>query len=239
MANPSDYSYQYNKVVDEGFSINSGKSGFSFGVITVAGTEYMVMCDQSAGTRIIDISTPVTPSLITTVGPNTEGYVSIFNQYAFVQSGNNSHTIDLSNPLTPVVSATYTLGSGNTPAQFHDIGGTDYMVHARDDFLEIYGIADPNLPNLVGSIAFDNSRDADGVAFLESGGISYLYVAQSVNNKFEVFDISTPATPISLTDVAGLNRPAGLAVKNIGGTNYLFLNNQNSDEFRVYDLSAP
>ena len=169
-------------------------------------------------------------------------------EYAFVAApgGNGIYIIDVSTPATPayvtrIENKTYaedvswlTLGT---------VGGTEYLwiLSATDGSFSCIDVSTPAAPSLIDTYQQAGSPDylGDGhtILFYDIGGTEHLIVGTSFG--FNLYDISTPATPssVSLTNSNGVQ--GGINVGTISGTEYVFLSSSNSPYYQIWDISTP
>lgn len=98
----------------------------------------------------------------------------------------------------------------------------------------IFGAGSPNYLNAARSVY---------VATI--GGTEYAFVASYVDHALTIFDVSTPATPVHISEMTGAGNPNwlggayGVCVATIGGTEYAFVTSYSDDALTVFDVSTP
>ncbi|MBF0094465.1 MAG: DUF4347 domain-containing protein, partial [Alphaproteobacteria bacterium] len=159
------------QVNTQGFSVGltgSYDTELAYGV-AVSGN-YAYVADDRAGLRVIDISNPVSPSLLGTY--DTPGYASgvvVNGTYAYVADLNRGlQVINISNPASPSLAGSYGT-SGNTFSVA--VSGNYAYVADASSGLRVINISNPASPSLV--TTYDTSGSARGVVI--SG--NYVYVA--------------------------------------------------------------
>lgn len=177
------------------------------GVYVVAATVYLVR-DTSAADEfnIINVATPSAPISVGSLNLTAIGYeVWVSGTKAYVASGENSQemqVIDITTPATPSIVGSYDV-SGNTDAlTIAGLGNTVFLGHAANTY--ILDVSTPTSPAPISSFAGAGTVNDIALNFGNSNTYVYFVTANS-NKEFELFDISTPATPVS---VGGLNLTA-------------------------------
>jgi hypothetical protein len=151
--------------------------GYAWGV-DVSG-DYAFVADDSEGLRILDISNPNLPGLIGSVaapGANLRALsVAVRGNYAYVgyrsSSGSTDpvlQTVDISNPSSPVETATAT-----TTEDVYSVtvrGIYIYLVSTDTGGIEIFSLGTPSSPTRIANLPTPNS--AQGLAV--NGGYTYI-----------------------------------------------------------------
>ncbi|MBF0129304.1 MAG: DUF4347 domain-containing protein [Alphaproteobacteria bacterium] len=214
------------QVNTQGFSVGltgSYDTELAYGV-AVSGN-YAYVADDRAGLRVIDISNPVSPSLLGTY--DTPGYASgvvVNGTYAYVADLNRGlQVINISNPASPSLAGSLWLAGSTFGVT---VSGNYAYAASNDSGFYVIDISNPASPSLVGT--YNTSGRAFGVAV--SG--NYAYVADG-NSGLQVINISNPASPIVGTyDTSG--NASGVAVN--GG--YAYVADSNSG-LQVISISNP
>jgi PKD repeat protein len=159
--------------------------------------------NNAAGFRILDATNPASITLLGEIPP---GYwadqVVLSGPYALVGAGPVLVTVEVSNPASPQVKASY-----NLPASIESLLLSGNRLYVADNAggLQILDVSDPLSVSKVGSASLP--QPAKGVSV--SG--NYAYVTADTAGLF-VFDISDPAHPAQVGVLDGLSYPYGIEV---------------------------
>jgi hypothetical protein len=149
--------------------------------------KYVYLADGTSGFQIIDISNPVSPTIIGTYNTSGTAYgVYVSGKYAYVaDSDSGLQIIDILNPSSPTITGTY-----NTSGTAYNVYVSGKYAYVADDVsgLQIIDISNPASPTLTST--YDTSGTAYGVYV--SG--KYAYVADDASG-LQIIDISNPANP--------------------------------------------
>lgn len=246
-------------------SPNYLNSPWSVCVATIGGTEYaFVVADVDDALTAFDISTPATPvRRDTIIGANSPNYLDgawcVFvatvgvTEYAFVAS-RRDHALtifDVSTPAT-LTHVGYIDGAGS-PNYLNDVrsvfvapvGGVAhaFLASRTDNALSIVNVSNPAIPVHAGFIAGTGSPNylerANSVFVMTIGGTEYAFVASYNSDALSIFDVSTPATPVLIKAITGLNGAVSVYVAVIGGTEYAFVLAAITASLTVFDVSTP
>jgi hypothetical protein len=171
--------------------------GATYGIY-VSG-RYAYVAAESAGLKILDISTPSRPTSAGTFSSISGAHaVIVASKYAYVSdSGTGLNVIDISNPSSPtLVSALSTAGSGFTIALS---GKYIYAVDVASSILRIIDVSDPSAPFLAG-----NYTTAGGSPYAVAVQGKYAFVGDQGDGKMYVLDITNPAKPNLISTFPGL-----------------------------------
>ena len=192
-------------------------------IATIGGTPYAVVAAYAdKGIDIVDISDPTNP---TSVGSLAD-----------------DDSLELNAPydvaITTIGSSTYAVVTG-------------YV----DDGVQIVDISDPTSPSATAKLQDDSNKGGctasqvclDGPVDVEIatiGGSTYAVVAGSIDDGIEIIDISTPASPSSVSVVLDnadreLNGANGIAITTIGSSTYAVVTGHNDDGISIIDISTP
>ncbi|MBB3123284.1 hypothetical protein FHS04_000781 [Mesoflavibacter sabulilitoris] len=221
--------------------------------LKIQGNYAYVTAINTDSLSIIDISDPLNPVHISTLFDDPSLYINgasgldVSGNYAYV-TGTFEHSlqiIDISDPLNPIgvgyISDTASLGLSYA-ASVNIEGNYAYVGSLIDDAFQVIDISDPLNPISLG-VLFDNpSLELDGVTIDGSVAISgnYAYVVSSIDDGFQVIDISDSLNPVglgNLTDDAVLELDGAEYVKIQG--NYAYVSSQVDDGIQVIDISDP
>ena len=175
------------------------------------------------GIQIIDITTPASPTVASSVTDGVGGFDELDGAssvttvkigsatYALVTSGNDNgvQIINITDPTNPTATSSVTDGVGG----FNELDGargvttiqigsaTYALVAARDDDgVQIINITTPTTPTVTASITdgaggFDRLNGATDIATVTIGQSIYALVTANVDNAVQIIDITNPATP--------------------------------------------
>ncbi len=183
---------------------------------------YAYVADGSWGLRVIDISSPESPSLVATYDTDYARGVKVKGNYAYVAEGYvGLRIIDVSAPASPSLVATY--GTGDARGVY--VAG-NYAYVADYDGLRIIDVTDPATPSLVGAY---ESYSASSVHVMGE----YAYLAKDFG--LQVIGVSNPAGP-SL--VGSYNTPLFSPKGIYASGNYAYLV-CGSKGLQIFDVSNP
>lgn len=210
--------------------------GFASGIDVVNDTAYVTdndnRSDQLGSLRIIDVSAPATPRLISSLSLNRPSDVRISGTTAYIADfPNGLSMIDISNPADPVVTACI-----NTPRESEKLSVSGNMAFIADGNggLRILDIANPRR-TVIGSL---NTQTQ-----LTWGGDTedrILYMADPYIRDLSVIDVKDPSLPTLMNNPAtnsALYLPLDVAVS---GTMAYMLTGESLGygNFHVIDLST-
>ena len=192
-------------------------------IATIGGTPYAVVAAYAdKGIDIVDISDPTNP---TSVG-------------RLINSDSRELNAPYDVAITTIGSSTYAVVTG-------------YV----DDGVQIVDISDPTSPSATAKLQDDSNKGGctasqvclDGPVDVEIatiGGSTYAVVAGSIDHGIEIIDISTPASPSSVSVVLDnadreLNGANGIAITTIGSSTYAVVTGHNDDGISIIDISTP
>jgi hypothetical protein len=145
-----------------------------------------------------------------TGGPST---LAVLGERVYVGgSGDELQVIDVSNPSAPALVTTLQADG------IHDVAaGAGLLLTATDSGLDIYGLADPDSPSVIGSRSFAagvrSVALSDSLAFVVWGG------SDSGGSALSVVDVSEPTRPAVLSTIWSVSKASTVAVS--GGRAYL------------------
>ena len=148
---------------------------------------------------VVNVTTPSSPSLVGSLNLGNVGYeVWVSGTKAYVAAGTNSQelqVVDLTTPATPTIVGSYNV-SGNTDAiTIAGLGNTVFLGRATNIYL--LDVTTPTAPTLISTFA--GAGTVNDIALNFGSADTYVYfVTANSNKEFELFDISTPATPVSV-----------------------------------------
>jgi hypothetical protein len=153
-----------------------------------ASGKYLYVPAGGSGTRIYDISDPVTPSLITTIATDAGNaqYAFVSGRFLYLIGGGNwLRAVDINDPANPVKLGYIPIGS-NSPHGLYVSGRHAYI--PSDTVLQIVDVSDPNTLVAVGSYDVGTSIRSVYVAG------DYAYIAAETAGVV-VVDVSNPSSP--------------------------------------------
>lgn len=198
--------------------------------ISISGN-YAYVADSHAGLQVVDISDPLTASIVANVDTPGQAYiVDILGNYAYIADWDAGlQIIDISNPLSPSIIKTVSMPSNASTVK---VSGNYAYVADSASGLQIVDISNPATASIVASI--NTPGDAKDVVI--SG--TYAYVVGYLT--LHIIDISNPLLPSIVDSVATLGYHSRV---NVLG-NYAFVTNGYVDnagdpQIHVVDISNP
>jgi hypothetical protein len=191
----------------------SALGGFSTPASIVYGKYAYILNAGSSTLSIVDISNPVSPTIISTVatgGTNTTGGgVAVSGRYAYIANYDSStlSVMDISKPSTPILVSTTTIGAGSGPNSITVAGQYAYTTHAVTNTMRILDISNPVAPRVVSSAG---TGALPASAFIAG---RYFYEVNKNGGTMSIFDISDPNNPTlaTTTNIVG-SGPSGVYV---------------------------
>jgi len=150
---------------------------------------YAFVVTGEGGFNVIDISNPLSPTLISSISIGYSHRVKVIGDYAFV-GGNNFRIVDIHDPKNPVLIKTIAASFSESGI----IGNIDvlgsYLYYTVGSGVRIYDISDPANTYHVNTIVTGTmSDDLD----IEDG---YLYVMDTAGDSVKSYDLKNPAAPV-------------------------------------------
>ena len=161
--------------------------------------QYAYIAGVGEGMQIVDISDPSEPLLIHTLTEASNIYdLEIVNDLAYIADGSKGLCIyHILNPYDPAF-----IYRGAGAGQDITISGN--RLYAASGNLRIFGLDNPQLPELLGSIEFEMGCDRVAVQG------DYAYIGTFSQGLF-VYDISDPAAPIPCCNIPGSVRAMAIS----------------------------
>lgn len=158
---------------------------------------YAYVADGASSVRIVDISTPATPVLVSTLSLNSGSApvsISVQGRYAYVVSNSIAllNVVDVSNPLLPTTVGTSTAFSA--PTHIAVSGRYAYVTDSIDSNFYVVDIKDPTAPVTVGT-ATGFSAPSNVIV---SGRYAYV-VNGSTANALVIVDVASSTAPNVIT----------------------------------------
>jgi len=197
--------------------------------VAVSGNYAYVVDFGSDDLKVIDISTPSSPTIvgIENIG-SLPTSIAVSGDHAYVvdQSSDDLKVIDISSPGTPFIIGSLPIGSSPTAVAVS--GNYAYVVDGGSDDLKVIDISVPGTPTLAGSLPLGNNPTSITV----SGNFAYVVDIGSADLK--VIDISVPGTP-TLTGSLPLGPdPRSITVSG----NFAYVVDWVSEDLKVIDIST-
>jgi len=194
---------------------------------TAISGRYAYTAEDTVGLRIIDISTPRTPTVVGTYALGGAKTVAVAGKYAYVgDTSTGLNIIDVSNPVSPTLVGTYSMaGTFGLALSGKYAFVSDFTAAA----VRIIDVSNPAAPTLAGSVSVASSKPY-GLAV--SG--KYLYIADQWQSKIYIVDISNPAAPAQLGTYTGTGGPSALYASG----KYLYVADDGKG-FYILDVSNP
>ncbi|MCX6779629.1 MAG: hypothetical protein NT034_00395 [Candidatus Magasanikbacteria bacterium] len=160
------------------------------------------------GLMVVDISNPLAMSVVTNYTENSHKLdsptkIKVFGNYLYLYNGAVSGkfvVVDISNPLSPVVGGSLSLGATLT-TNITVSGRYAYYVEGNGSVLKVVDVSNPSSPTVVGSVN-DFSAFFGSTNLFISG--NYLYTVGGSGNSWgllTVVDISDPTNPTVKTSL--------------------------------------
>jgi hypothetical protein len=172
--------------------------------------------------KVLDISDPWRPSLVSSIDFPWSGDVAVSGDYAYIEEAGGTVIMDVADPAAP-----YRVGFMDTISGHMLISGSYLFIHSRPGIC-IFDISDPGSPALLS--VYDTN---EGHELFVQG--SYLYCASS---SLEIVDITDPSSPSFLGRTMALGDIYGLQVA--GAYAYVIIEPwDDPSRFVAIDVSDP
>jgi hypothetical protein len=196
------------------------------GAIGLSENYIYIASSSGSGLKIIDISLPISPTLIGNYG-NGRGITDIFvtNNYVYLITGlsSNLEKISILNPASPSRCAIY-----NSSSRTINLFVSDSLAYiASLSGLNIIDISNPSIPS---ELAKENIGIAIGGDVFVSGEFAYL---TDYNNGFSVIDVVNPANPQWIGGGHTIGGSGGVFIS--GNYAYLAI----SSSMQIIDITNP
>ena len=146
--------------------------------------------------KVIDISTPSTPTQLTSLSIGNAKAIELQGDYVYFITGSKIEIIDISDPSIPSILGSLTLGTHGELSDLGISGNHAYIVDGGEYEFYAVDISNPTAPILVDEL--DNGGGTGGIILAVSGN----YASDGNSNDFRVIDISNPT---ALTTAGRLN----------------------------------
>jgi hypothetical protein len=167
--------------------------GIAAGALTSVHVEGHTAYLMGGNVRIVDVTTPATPTLLSTLvtaGANNTAVQKAGNFLYISDSNGNVRVVNVSNPAAPTLATTALAGTYNVR-----IKGTLLAVTRQMSGVTLYDISTPGTLTPITTIT--GIGDVRAVAFHDH----YMLTAAYNTYNFCVFDITNPSNPIQLANV--------------------------------------
>lgn len=212
--------------------VNLSNYDYNFDVINSIKSvgDLLLLADNSLGLKLLNISKPINPTLISQFGDtyNLTLDIAIQGKYAYLADGvDGLEIVDISNPTALKQINSWSNGYNITNVF---ISNSLAFLSVQDVGIEILNISNPYSLTRVGN--WSNSKTPINVVVKDS----YLFVA-SENYKLEILDISDFNNIINVGELPITNKPYQIRVKD----NYVYLANgiEGLKIIDIKDISNP
>ena len=204
-------------------TFNAAGTNNANGVYVVGTTVYLVRATAATDEFvIINASTPASPTSVGTLDLGATGYeVWVSGNYAYIASGANSselQVVDITTPASPTIAGAGYDAGGNTDAlSISGQGSTIFVGRATNNL--IIDITTPTAPTLISTFA--GAGVVNDIALNFGSANTFIYFCtQSSSFEFELFDITVPATPVSVGAI-NMTQMNGIAYSTTSDRAYL------------------
>lgn len=229
------------------------------GVFVVGDYAYVVREGSNSSNEfmVVDISTAITPSLLGSadLGGNGDGGLEVFvmDNYAYVaseESGAQLKIVDVTDSINPnyLLTSGYSLSQSSNQDGVTIVGFDDTIVlGGSDGYVYLIDVTDPLAVDQLSEISYFDAGDSINDLNVASyngvkNGVVFIVSAINVNDELQVIDITTPATPVSLSSYQFGSAAMGIDFNKTTCSVYV-VNGSNADpEFNILlagDLVAP
>jgi hypothetical protein len=224
-------------VVDVSDSLNPVRKGKlflnDFILEIIISENFAYVLNRELGLRIVDISDPDTPSLVSTFStPERAASLAKSGQYVYLGYSNDYDisvllVIDVINPASPVQVGSKSL---STSPKSIKISGDYAFIAAGSVGMRVLNISDPTTPTNV------ITKPVGGDAYYIQVSGNYAYIGRvDVSQSLVIMDISNPAIPI--TKYSGWSQVSAIAVQ--GNFAYIATDMNGLDIVDVSNPSSP
>ncbi len=144
---------------------------------------YLYLAAGDRGLQVLDVSSPTTPTEVSSVSANDASDVLVRDRWAFLADGADGvRVVDVSNPASPAVLPVSIPGDSRRLALTGNL-----LASAGASGVSLIDVSNPRAPRLV------SHYDTDSAESVDARG-SYVYVAEGYRG-LTVLDVSQPAHP--------------------------------------------
>lgn len=198
--------------------------------INNAGTHAFVVNSLNNNIRAINITTPATPVITSTLTTNnTPTDIEIAGNYAYVTcSGNNTlQVFDISNPAAMSVVAS--VATANYPTAIAVSGSLAYIINSNAPSLQVVDISNPTVPSVKGSVTI--MSDCKDIA-VQNG---YAYTVSTSKDSLVVVNVKNPNAPVIVARAKTNSNPYKVSFSG----NYLYVASLNSSTLEAFNVTTP
>lgn len=223
---------------------NSGSANADALSIALAGTD-LYMSRTNAGKELIifTVAVPTAPLILGTLDLNGNPRdIAHDGNYVYVASDDNTselQVIDVSVVGAPLQVGTFDLVSGDTTVNGKSIAANASMVYLGRDGSpgapEFYTIdvATPSAPSLLGTLDL-GTLTVNSIALATATQFAFIVNTAPSNNDYKAIDVSAPATPTQVANLALLNVPYAITyAPSVPSCNVFIGSGEDSEEFEV------
>ncbi len=208
--------------------VGSVSYGSSYGYSVIRGQYAYVSSSVENSLKVIDINDPRQPKVVASlsVGSSPRNLAISGNVLYLVEhgAGGNLYSIDISNPLNPILLDTLGVAGGLQGVQVSN--GYVYVQRFTSGGLYIVDASDPSdLSNITSIGTGSGSND------IKISG-RYAYVPNYNSDTFSIIDISNPRSPQLVKNVPTSARPSAVYVD----SRTLYVSNYNASQVSFYEL---
>jgi hypothetical protein len=197
---------------------------------------YMPM-NSGQRVRIVDVSNPASPVLVSTaflaVGADPSS-IYVQGNFAYVVTRGVGleaiQAIDVSDPTNPVAGTAVLIGSGSFPNDIFIQGRYAYIACKGNNTLQIFDLKNATTPSFVSSTTVTGTSPFK--LYVQG---RYAYVINESGN-LQVFDVSNPASPVSVGTVTTANTPVGIWVQ--GRYAYTVAQPGATGQLQIFDMGG-
>ncbi len=142
---------------------------------------------------------------------------------------------DVSNPLSPIETATTSVGDSGDYSYYVAVSGNYAYVTNGASNLSVIDVSNPSAPVQVATTTVGNDPNNYDTALGIAISGNYAYIADESDSIMSVIDISNPLAPIQVATTSVGGSPLDVAVSG----NYAYVTNSDDDDVSVVDISNP
>src|SRR5881227_3448120 len=198
--------------------------------------------------QVFNVTNPAAPVLVGQANLTNNAGDRLFVQgnYAYVVEGgsytNSFDIFDVSNPAAPILKSATDLNYGVPDDGIFVSGNYAYIAEGAGttNAFQIFNVSNPSAPVLAGQADLANAGSIDtggGDAVWVRDGFVYIVEGAGTTNAFEIFDVSSPATPsrVSQSPLANSSQPDDIFVQ--GKYAYIVEGGGTTNAFEIFDIS--
>ncbi len=210
---------------------NATLSTGSFTKTTIVAGRYAYVADEDGSAfKIFSLATS-SPAQVGTYSFVGIRGVAVSGRYAYVMSSSALRVIDISNPTSPTLVGSVSLGGAAVDVVV--AGRHAYVIDSTADDLKVVDISNPTLPVVAGSVSLGGGGTPVPADLVVSG--RYAYVIDSGANDLKTIDITNPTAPTIEDSLTIGGTPADIAISG----SYVYVTDVSSTDLKVIDVSNP